>query len=110
MRRSLINFILIPALIWVTLTSANGQPLVQREDVLVLWNVTVIDGTGKRPRAPQTIVIDAGRIAGIYPTGKKKPSVGNLIDLTGHYVMPGLMDSHYHLNLGTRSQSEEDTL
>lgn len=32
------------------------------------------------------------------------------MDLSGQYIIPGLIDSHYHLNLGTRSQAEAEAL
>ncbi len=78
---------------------------------LVLSNVTVIDGNGGRPKPNMTLVISNGRIFDMYRAGKKKPPAGaTVMDLSGQYVIPGLLDSHYHLNLGTRSKAEEEAL
>ncbi len=65
---------------------------------LVLANATVIDGNGGRPKPNMTLVISDGRISDMYRAGKKKPPAGaTVMDLSGQYVMPGLIDSHYHL-------------
>lgn len=78
---------------------------------LVLANATVIDGNGGRPKPNMTLIISGGRISDIYRAGKKKPPAGaTVMDLRGQYIIPGLIDSHYHLNLGTRSKAEEDAL
>src|SRR5262249_34493980 len=65
---------------------------------LVLSNVTIIDGRGGKPRAGQTVVIRDGRIAQIGATGRAPlPKGAKVLDLTGHYVIPGLINSHVHL-------------
>jgi imidazolonepropionase-like amidohydrolase len=80
-------------------------------ETLVLSNATVIDGNGGRPKPKTTLVISNGHISDVYASGRKKPPAGaTVIDLSGQYVIPGLIDSHYHLNLGTRSKAEEDAL
>jgi hypothetical protein len=73
---------------------------------VVLRNVTMIDGTGAPAQGPVDIVLSGDRIAEIRTIGAPKaidPSAraakGDYeLDLTGHYVMPGFVNSHVHLH------------
>ncbi|XP_044526835.1 allantoinase, mitochondrial-like [Gracilinanus agilis] len=48
---------------------------------------------------PAEIVIDGGRIAEILPVGSTVPSQGEKVLDVGHLVvMPGIVDSHVHIN------------
>jgi imidazolonepropionase-like amidohydrolase len=65
---------------------------------LALVDVTVIDGTGAPPRPHMTVVVEGGRIAAIFPVGQGEvPRGAEVPDVAGHYVIPGLIDSHAHL-------------
>ncbi len=75
-------------------------------DRLVLRGVTVIDGTGAPPRGPVDVVIEGNRIAAIRgttdpsnPDSRPETSVPGtrILDATGMYVLPGLIDMHAHL-------------
>src|SRR5688572_23330870 len=53
---------------------------------------------GKPPRGPSTIVVDNGRIVSVSDgLARIEPGVP-YIDLTGRTVLPGLIDSHVHLD------------
>src|SRR5687768_13016294 len=85
--------------------SPPGQVPAQEKSILALTHVTVIDGNGGLPQPDRTIVISGDRIADIFPTGTKPvPRGATTMDLKGHYVMPGLIDSHYHFMIGLRSK------
>ena len=65
---------------------------------VVLVNVTVIDGRGGPPLADQVVVIRDGRIAQVGPRARAAiPRGAQVVDLKGHYVLPGLVDAHAHL-------------
>lgn len=82
--------------------SAPVQP-----ETLVLTHVTVIDGKGGRPKQEMTLVISGERIVDLFPTGKKRiPVAATVMNLSGHYVIPGLIDSHYHFIPRTKEESE----
>lgn len=69
-------------------------------ETTVLNNVTVIDGTGK-PAAPgSAIVMTDGKIAWVGPVAQlKAPKGATTVDLTGKYVMPGIIDGHVHVGM-----------
>jgi imidazolonepropionase-like amidohydrolase len=80
-------------------------------EILVLTNVTMIDGNGGRPVPNMTVIISGERIADLFATGKKGlPAGATVINLSGYYLIPGLIDSHYHFMLGMRSNEEEEAL
>lgn len=67
-------------------------------ETVVLQNFTLIDGTGKAPVPGAAMVITDGRIR--YAGTKAKAAVpqgASKIDLTGKYVMPGIINLHGHL-------------
>jgi hypothetical protein len=75
---------------------------------LILRGVTVINGTGSPAFGPADIVIENNRIsdvqivgsdgAPIDPKGRPKLKTGGReMDLSGHYVMPGIVDMHGHI-------------
>ena len=72
----------------------------------------LIDGVSRNARDNVSIIIDAGRIVDVV-AGAERPAEGDeVIDLSGHTVMPGLMDMHVHLTgeLSRNSYLEEFTL
>ncbi len=75
-----------------------GCPGADTTRVVVLENVTVIDGTGSAPRSGMTIVVRGDRIAEIHEVGARSiPAGATRLDVAGKYVMPGLIDAHVHL-------------
>jgi imidazolonepropionase-like amidohydrolase len=72
----------------------------QRYDRLVIRNVTVIDGKGTPPRGPQDIVVEGNRIAAIRGANTRPDAYKNeahVLDGTGMYLLPGLINSHVHI-------------
>jgi imidazolonepropionase-like amidohydrolase len=62
---------------------------------LVLENANVIDAVSDEPRLGVTVVIRDGRIASVGGA-PAIPADARRIDLTGRWVMPGLIDAHVH--------------
>jgi imidazolonepropionase-like amidohydrolase len=69
-------------------------------ETTVLKNVTVIDGTGAAPKPNSAIVMTDGKIAYVGPvSGLKAPAGATVKDLSGKFVMPGIIDSHVHVGM-----------
>jgi len=65
---------------------------------LLLTHVGLIDGTGSPVQRDMTIVIKDKRIAAVYPGGSQPaPENADIRDLSGKYVIPGLIDAHVHI-------------
>jgi len=69
-------------------------------ETTVLRNVTVIDGTGAAAKPNSAIVMTDGKIAYVGPmAGLKAPAGAKTVDLSGKFVMPGIIDSHVHVGM-----------
>ncbi|HMO76373.1 MAG TPA: amidohydrolase family protein [Sphingopyxis sp.] len=62
-------------------------------------NATLIDGTGAPARPGQDILVRGERIEATGPHGSLDAQADGArrVDLSGRYVIPGLIDSHVHL-------------
>ena len=66
--------------------------------VIVLKNVTVIDGTGAPPKSGMDVILEGDRIRTIAVAGTQQPSANaDIQDVSGRVLIPGLIDSHVHL-------------
>jgi imidazolonepropionase-like amidohydrolase len=66
--------------------------------VVALEHVRVIDGTGAAAAENQTIVIENGTIRSVGRTGSVSvPAGAQVMDLSGHTVIPGLVGMHDHM-------------
>jgi imidazolonepropionase-like amidohydrolase len=97
---------------------AEGEGPFER---LILRGVTLIDGTGAPARGPVDIVIEGNRITRIRSVGapgvpidpERRPQAGpddKVLELDGHYVLPGFVDLHGHLGGSIRSTPAEYVL
>ena len=65
-----------------------------------LTHFTLIDGTGRAPVRDSALIITNGKIAWVGPASRLKVAKGvKILNLTGKFVMPGLIDNHVHLGL-----------
>ena len=84
-----------------TFTDAVREFVSVDTPVVALTNVRLIDGTGAPARDGQTVLIDGARIAAVGPAGQVTiPPGAQVLDLTGHTLMPGLVQLHEHTWLG----------
>jgi hypothetical protein len=63
---------------------------------LVLKGATVIDGTGSPALQDAVIVIEQDRIKGFGGKNTTYPSDATVLDMSGKFIIPGLVDSHVH--------------
>jgi imidazolonepropionase-like amidohydrolase len=81
----------------IALPLAAQAPAPSRATPLVLTHATVIDMTGAQPRSGTTLVLRDGRVAAMYRDGAQAAPAGATVrDLSGTFVIPGLIDAHVH--------------
>jgi imidazolonepropionase-like amidohydrolase len=89
-----------PTVIMVTLFIVISGLLGQSHAVTVISRGTLIDGTGRPPAGPATIIIVGDRIAKVYPSKSVRvPKDAFFIDAAGKFILPGLIDTHVHLEM-----------
>ncbi|MCH7978083.1 MAG: amidohydrolase family protein [Acidobacteria bacterium] len=69
--------------------SPEGRPL-------VLQGATVIDGRGGPPVSGGVILIAGDRIQSVGARGTNVPAEATVVDLSGKFIIPGLIESHAH--------------
>src|ERR1700685_566284 len=66
------------------------------DDSLVFVHANLIDGIYSAATSDATVVVTKGRIEsigrGAAPAGR-----GAIVDLTGHWLLPGFVDAHVHV-------------
>jgi imidazolonepropionase-like amidohydrolase len=74
------------------------RPFGNRPHVTALTHATLIDGTGAGPQAGRTILVRGRQILSVFPDGARPiPDSATVEDLTGKWVIPGIMDAHVHM-------------
>lgn len=73
----------------------------KRYDRLVIRNVIIIDGKGTPPRGPLDVVVEGNKIAAVTGAETRPDAYQNekhVLDGTGMYLLPGLINNHVHLH------------
>ncbi len=79
--------------------------------VTLYRNATLIDGTGAPPRPGMSVLVDGERITQVAPTDRlSAPSGARVVDLSGKFLLPGLIDSHEHLATPPNRRAAEASL
>lgn len=84
-------------LLAATLLSNVVQLPAQGPEPILIEDVTLIDGTGRRPIPGAYILIQNGRVEQISRQAITAPAGARQINGQGKYLIPGLMDVHIHL-------------
>ena len=65
-------------------------------EAVLLHGGTVWDGSGK-PAFPTDVLVAGNRIAELWPQAPRGLQAAERIDVSGHTIIPGLVDGHAHL-------------
>ena len=85
--------------------------LAQAPATVVLTGARVIDGTGRAPLEPATLLVSNGRIQAVgAPADVPTPDGAARVDLSGKTIIPGLINAHAHLNDGDETLPLYDQL
>jgi imidazolonepropionase-like amidohydrolase len=77
----------------LVLACASREP-----DGIALVGATLIDGSGGPPLPHATVVVRKGHIESVgAEDGFTLPPRTTLVDVSGHWIIPGLIDGHVHL-------------
>jgi len=88
------------ALTCATLVLAACKPT--PKDRIALVGATLIDGTGAAARNDMVILVHGTRIEDIVPRSEfKLPKTAVEVDVSGHWIIPGLIDAHGHTSRWT---------
>src|SRR5262245_34149991 len=100
MPRILAGVLLLPVLAqWSCASNAKPPPGDGKSDTLAIQHVEVVPMTvGGAVLSDVTVVVQQGRVAAIGPAGAVSiPSNATRFDGRGKWLMPGLADSHCHI-------------
>lgn len=78
---------------------------------VVYRHATLIDGAGGPARHGMSVQVDGERITAVAPDAQLTPAAGaRVVDLTGRFLLPGLIDSHEHLATPPNRRQAEASL
>jgi imidazolonepropionase-like amidohydrolase len=92
---SLARSFFVAGLLWAAAAvqaAAQNAPA----ETLVIVHANVIDGRANAPLMDATVVVADGRIQSIGH-GETPGQQGRVIDLKGHWLLPGFIDAHVHV-------------
>lgn len=104
-RKSIFSVTLLRYLLIVLLIPTffmGCTPAVDSNIITILWNCTLLDGTGNPPIQEAVLALAGDRIAYAGPISDAPyaPATADTIDLSGRFVIPGLIDMHAHIDQG----------
>jgi len=74
-----------------------------------LLDVTVVDGLGNEPREGMAVLVEHSDITAVLPmTDYRREDGVQEVDGNGHFVTPGLIDSHVHLAGGRAGMEDQE--
>jgi len=102
---------LMVGIVWVFLLAGSITHL-SAQSRLLLTGATLIDGTENPPMSDARVLIVDGRFACVSGAGGCTDADTPELDLRGHWLTPGLIDTHVHLdfNAGPEAVASDQAL
>ena len=90
---------------------ARSVPQQKPEEKLIIDHVNIFDGTGYPVIRNGVIIIQGDRIIDIGRRGTIKPSPGvTILDASGKFAIPGLIDAHVHFDQSANIYARPDAI
>ncbi len=84
--------------LWL-LVAINFAAATEQSTSVTINNINVVNAETGKVEHQQTVIVENGVISKVYKTNdKSKNNVGRVIDGSGKYLIPGLIDSHVHIS------------
>ena len=97
MRRKL-SFLLLVVLLGAALSGSSQQPSTsENSSLLVITHANLIDGVSAQAMRDATVIVRDGRIENVSTGPVEIPAGATVVDLKGHWLLPGFVDAHVHL-------------
>ncbi|WP_175574461.1 amidohydrolase family protein [Algoriphagus marinus] len=84
-------------LLGILIVAACTQSLSTDSEITVLQGATLFDGTGNSI-SNSVIILQDGKISAIGGAEIEIPENANLVDVSGKFITPGLVDAHVHFS------------
>lgn len=102
MSKTVVVLLLTLGCIATTYLLANNRAATDATDMLVIRNGRLIDGTGRPPIEHAVVVLAGNRVQQVFREGEARlPPGARIIDAGGRTLLPGLIDVHTHLIIGS---------
>jgi imidazolonepropionase-like amidohydrolase len=94
--RAVCNSVAIALLAWTMTTQAQAQT----ESVVLVQAGRLLDRPGQAPRGNATVIVRNGKVEAVRDgfVGTENYPGAQVVDLRERFVLPGLMDTHVHLD------------
>lgn len=95
-----LKFLVTALALAVPTMASAGTPSAAPQPATIYRHATLIDGTGSAGSRGMTVVTRGERVEAMVPDGKVTAEMlkgARIVDLTGRYLLPGLIDSHQHI-------------
>lgn len=86
--------------LFLTLLALPLNALAEAAKQVLYRHAILIDGSDAAPRADMDVLVEGERIRAVFPDRAPDRTLSGdarIVDLSGKYLMPGLIDSHVHL-------------
>src|SRR5262249_159879 len=107
-----VTFVTLTVLLAFAFQASPGQAP-NGSSVMALTGARISDGTGRTPLQQGTIIVNKGLIEAVGAAARVKIAPGAArVDLSGKTIIPGLINSHAHLNVqqGAKLPVREDLI
>ncbi|MEH6586335.1 MAG: amidohydrolase family protein [Halioglobus sp.] len=94
-----LTWIFLSLLLLGSVTTQGSEPALAKGETIHIYCGSLIDGIGNAAKQNQLVSITDGRITAVQPADSKTQMSITPIDLEEYTCLPGLIDTHVHLDM-----------